>query len=191
MIKKPSRDVVRLGLLLLIIGIGFSGCAYTKGPYLGAPMGGGNPPVIKHSYAIEKGRYGDVLKIYIEAEDPDGDMLRVATVVDQVGYGRYPTDWIYLKKEFQGRFVGYLQWNTYSPNSRGLMEWTRVTLKVSVFDKAGNESNVVTFPYEFSLGQRPPDELPAPFDQKSLARLGGISVELLDPWLMDNRRERN
>jgi len=47
-------------------------------------------PVITHAFAVEKGYYGDVWKIYIEAEDPDGQMLRIASVVDEVGYGHYP-----------------------------------------------------------------------------------------------------
>ena len=33
-----------------------------------------NPPVITHSFAVDKGYYGYIWKIYIEAEDPDGDM---------------------------------------------------------------------------------------------------------------------
>jgi hypothetical protein len=74
-------------------------------------------PVITHSFAVDKGKYGYIWKIYIEAEDPDGDMLKIASVVDMVGYGRYPTDWIYLKAEGRKHFKGYLQWNTFS--SRG------------------------------------------------------------------------
>ena len=61
-------------------------------------------PIIRTSYAPEKVRYGDVLRIYIEAEDPDGDMLRIASVVDQVGYGHYPTDWIHLKPQYRQHF---------------------------------------------------------------------------------------
>ena len=58
-------------------------------------------PVITHSFAVEKGYYGYIWKIYIEAEDPDGEMLRIAAVVDQPGYGHYPTDWTCLKPQYQ------------------------------------------------------------------------------------------
>ncbi len=39
-------------------------------------------------------------------------MERVAVVVNQVGYGHYPTDWIILKPQYRGHVIGYLQWNT-------------------------------------------------------------------------------
>jgi len=142
---------------------------------------GSKAPVITHAYAIEKGRYGDVLRVYVEADDPDADMFRIAAVVEQVGYGLYPTDWIYLSSGQKSHFSGYLQWNTYSSKTGGLSEWTQVTIKVSVFDKAGNESNVAVYPFMFVsevIANPPP---PAPFDMAKLSRLGSISVQLYDP----------
>jgi hypothetical protein len=65
-------------------------------------------PIITHAFAVKKGYYGYMWKIYIEAEDPDGQMLKIASVVDEVGYGRYPTDWIYLKPQYQKKFKGYI-----------------------------------------------------------------------------------
>ncbi len=140
-----------------------------------------NPPVITHSNMIEQGRYGTVLKIYLEANDPDNDMARIAVVVEQVGYGPYPTDWVYLKPEFSGRFIGYLQWNTFSSNTDGLTEWTRITVKTSVFDKAGNESNVAVFPFTFASGVISYPPPPPPFDAPDLPRLGYVNVNLFDP----------
>ena len=68
------------------------------GPEGGKPLRPGTrAPIITHAFAVERGYYGYIWKIYIEAEDPDGDMLRIASVVDQTGYGHYPADWIYLK----------------------------------------------------------------------------------------------
>lgn len=164
------------GLVFVIVALVFSqGWAQTQ------PKPGTKAPVITHSYAIEKGRYGDVLKVYVEANDPDSDMFRIAVVVDQVGYGRYPTDWIYLKSQDKGHFAGYLQWNTYSSNTGALSEWTYIAIKVSVFNKAGNESNVVVFPFEFVSGviSNPPP--PAPFNVANLPRLGHIDINLFDP----------
>jgi hypothetical protein len=139
-------------------------------------------PVITHAFAVEKGYYGDVWKIYIEAEDPDGQMLRIASVVDEVGYGHYPTDWIYLKPEYQKHFKGYIQWNTFSEKARYLPEWTRISLKVSVFDKDGNESNEVVFPLTFEMTpEQYAYKLPAPFDQGDLPRLGYIMTDLVNP----------
>ncbi len=144
------------------------------------PKAGGTPPIITNSFAVEKGRYGYVWKIYIEAEDPDGDMYKIASVVDQVGLGRYSTDWIMVKPRYRKHFIGYIQWNTFSSATSSLEEWTQITLKVSIIDKAGNESNVVVFPFSFESGVK--DEykykLPPPFDQGDLPRLGYIAINL-------------
>jgi len=149
---------------------------------------GTRAPIITHAFAVERGYYGYIWKIYIEAEDPDGDMLRIASVVEQTGYGYYPTDWIYLKSPYQKHFKGYLQWNTFSSRTDYLSEWTQIALKVSVFDKAGNESNEVIFPFTFETGVRSPYQykLPAPFDQGELPRLGYIQIDLFDPTRMGN-----
>jgi hypothetical protein len=140
-------------------------------------------PAIKTSYAPEKVRYGAVLRIYIEAEALDGDMLKIASVVDQVGYGRYATDWIYLGPQYQHHFRGYLQWNTFSSSTSYISEWTQVTLKVSVFDKAGNESNVVVFPFQF-VSEAIPESQPPPSFYEGDPRLGYLNINLLEPSLM-------
>ena len=144
---------------------------------------GSTPPIITNSFAVEKGRYGYIWKIYIEAEDPDGDMYKIASVVDQVGYGHYATDWIIVKPQYRKQFIGYIQWNTFSSATSSLEEWTQITLKVSIIDKAGNESNVVVFPFTFESGVK--DEykykLPPPFDQGGLPRLGYIAINLYSP----------
>jgi hypothetical protein len=79
-------------------------------------------------------------------------MLRIASVVDQPGYGRYPTDWIYLKPRYQKSFRGYIQSNTFSSKAPTLRVWTQITLILSIVDKAGNERNPVVFPFTFESG---------------------------------------
>jgi hypothetical protein len=117
-------------------------------------------------------------------------MLRIASVVDEVGYGHYPTDWIYLKPEYAKHFRGYIQWNTFSSRAPYITEWTQLTLKVSVFDRNGNESNEVVFPFTFELTpQQYAYKLPAPFDQGNLPRLGYISIDLFDPSWQGVERE--
>jgi hypothetical protein len=140
-------------------------------------------PAITQSFAVEKGYYGYIWKVYIEADDPEGDMYKIASVVDQVGYGHYPTDWIILKPQNRHHLKGYLQWNTFSSKADYLKEWTQITLKVSIFDKAGNESNVVVFPFTFQSGVKDQYKytLPSPFDQGDLPRLGHIMIDLTQP----------
>jgi hypothetical protein len=159
---------------------------------LASPRGWAQPkpeikrPIITHAFAVDKGIYGYVWKIYIEAEDPNGDMLRIASVVDQVGYGHYPTDWIYLRPQYGKSFKGYIQWNTFSSKASYLREWTQITLKVTIVDKAGNESNEVVFPFTFESGvsDQYRYKLPAPFDQGDVQKLGNIFIDLYEPTLM-------
>jgi len=169
-------------LLALTFYVPCQGWTQSLFPYVGGGevKPGTHAPIITHSFAVERGYYGYIWKIYIEADDPDGDMLRIASVVDQVGYGYYPTDWIYLKPQYQKHLKGYVQWNTFGQASH-MSEWTQITLKVSITDKAGNESNVVVFPFEFVSGGGPKLNLPAPFDQGELPRLGYIDINLRNP----------
>jgi hypothetical protein len=137
-------------------------------------------PNITHAFAIDKGYYGCIWKIYIEAEAPNGNMDRIAVIVEQTGYGNYPTDWIILKPRYRQHFIGYLQWNTFSSKASYLPEWTQMTMKVSIFDKAGHESNEVVFPFKFESGVKHQLEyrLPAPFDKANIPRIGHIMVDL-------------
>jgi hypothetical protein len=147
-----------------------------------------HPPIITHAFAVDKGYYGFIWRIYVEAEDSEGDMLKIASVVEQPGYGTYPTDWIYLKSAYRKRFKGYIQWNTFSSKTAPIREWTEINLKVSVFDKAGNVSNVVVFPFTFLSDAKSssPYRLPAPFDEGNLPRLGYVHIDLFEPTQMGN-----
>jgi hypothetical protein len=138
------------------------------------------PPIITHSFAVEKGYYGYVWKIYIEAEDPDGDMVKIVSTVDQPGWGHYFPDTILIKPQNRNHLKGYIQWNTFSSKTHYLREFTIITLKVSVFDKAGNESNVVVFPFEFVSRSVPKYELPSPFNKDDM-RLGYVHIDLYEP----------
>jgi len=151
----------------------------------------GTKPIITHAFMnMERGRYGSILKIYIEADDPKGFMLRIATVVDQVGYGHYPTDWIYLKPQYQHHLIGYLQWNTFSYHASWMPEWTQITINVSILDTDGNESNSVVFPFEFVSEAVPETPLPPPFNQRNIPMLGYIDINLFNPLEMGDDRDR-
>jgi hypothetical protein len=178
---RPEREEVTemkktvtmmIGLILSVVAVGCS-----SGPQ---PRTGSAPPVIKAFFAVDRIRYGDPMRIYLEAEDPDGDMLRIATSAYQTGGGSYPTDWIYLKPGRGSYFKGYLHWNT-SGASAGMSEWTQVTLNVSVFDRAGHESNIMVAPILFESGAFNPPPVPSPFEGSDTERLGYVQIKLKDP----------
>ncbi len=152
-------------------------------PYYGVkPKPEAHGPIITHGFAVTKGYYGYIWKIYLEAEDPDGQMLAILSTVDQVGYGHYPTDWIYLKPQYQKNFKGYIQWNTFSSKAGYLPEWTEITLKVSVIDKAGKISNEVVFPFTFEITpEQYAYQIPPPFGEGKLPLLGHIMIDLYYP----------
>lgn len=139
-------------------------------------------PIITDAFAVDRGAYGMVWRIYLAAEDLDGDMDRIAVRVHQIGYGSYPTDWIVLKTEYRFHLLGYLQWNTFSSRAPSLREWTRLTVTVSIVDKGGNESDEVSFPLTFESGAIDAEEipLPPPFSGRELPRLGHISIDLME-----------
>jgi hypothetical protein len=143
---------------------------------------GSNAPVITHAFTVDKIKYGDILKVYIEAEDSQGEMMKIATVVDQAGSGRYPTSWVYLKATDRKHFKGYLQWNTFSSKTAYVSEWTPITLTVSVLDKLRNESNAFSFPITFESGVKRASsyQAPSPFDQNDVKKLGSIDIDLMD-----------
>jgi len=142
------------------------------------------PPIITHAFAVNKGggSYGYIWKIYIEAEAGNAPMSKIASVVDEPGTGRYPADWIVLKPQYQKHLKGYIQWNTHSL-SGNLQEWTQITLKVSIIDKAEKESNVAVIPFTFERGVKDQYKykLPPPFDQGNMPKLGYISIDLFPP----------
>jgi hypothetical protein len=55
-----------------------------------------------------------------------------------------------------------------------------MTIKISILDKAGNESNGVVFPFTFESGVKHQSEyqLPPPFDKQNIPRIGHIMVDL-------------
>ena len=138
-------------------------------------------PMITNSFAVEKGCYGYVWKIYIEAEAPNGEMSKIVATVDQPGWGPYFTDSIRIKPQNQHHLKGYIQWNTFSKNANTIRDFTNITLKVAVFDKAGNESNVVVFPFQFISRSVLEYELPPPF-HKGDPRLGYVNIDLYNPF---------
>jgi hypothetical protein len=168
-----NRIVFALGLLIVVFVI------YTIGKGAAQSKSGTQTPVITHSYALDKGAYGQTWKIYIAAEDPDGDMLKIGCKLEQerVRY-QHPVDFIFIKKKDQRQLKGYLSLDTYFLREPFLEAGPRLVLRVSVYDKAGNESKEAVFNFDFvgtetGSGTR----LPPPFDQGDIPKLGNILIE--------------
>ncbi len=133
-------------------------------------------PVITHAYAIDRVPHATTeLKIYIEAEDADGDMNYVFVVVDEPGHGPYPPDRVLLGPQYRSHLKGFLQWNRVRPRAP-LAEGTQIRVRVSIADKARNVSNEVVFPLTFVSGINAQQDIPAPFDDINIPRIGYVGV---------------
>ena len=165
-----SRIVSTIGLLVIFV-------FFSIGEGGSQPISGS--PVITHSYALDKGGYGQTWKFYIEAEDPDGDMLKIASELQQEGVRyRKSVDYVFLKKSDQKHVKGYLSLETYNLREPSVAVSPRLTLRVSIIDKAGNESKQALFQFDYvGEGSGSAASLPAPFDQGNIPKLGNILIE--------------
>jgi hypothetical protein len=175
--KEDEMKTKVITSVLLLMGVVVLGCS--QGMMATKPSG--PPPVITNFYCVNQGVYGNPIKIYLAAEDPDGSMEKITVSVSQVGYGMYFPNWTYLKSQYLKKFVGYLMWDTESAGTSYMPEWTRLTISVSVFDRAGNQSNTVTMPYMFALGGPTNLPMPAVFNQRGIPRLGYVDIALMNP----------
>ncbi len=174
--KRIAAFVFIGALLTLPLGMGYSK-PKPLAEWLIKP--GGSPPVITNWFASEELNPGDIWNIYLEANDPDGDIREFVCIFDQVGYGSYSPHYVVVKKQHREELRGYL--NFFSSAGPGqLREWTQLSLTVFIRDKGGNASNIVVFPLLLFLRakQGPP---PPPFDIGGLEKLGTIMVKLVDP----------
>lgn len=138
-------------------------------------------PVITHAYAPDRVPYGSKeLKVYIEAEDADGDMNYIFVVVDEPGYGSYPPDRVLLDPRYLSHLKGFLQWDRVRPGAP-LAEGTQIRVRISIADKAGNVSNEVVFPIAFVSGISAQQDIPAPFDDFNIPRIGYAGVPQHEP----------
>lgn len=173
------KKTAALVLIAVLVGLSFElGYPKSLAEWLVKP--GGSAPVITGSFASEKLSHGDIWRIYLQAKDPDGDMLRFVCVFDQAGYGPYSSAYVPIKKRNRTELMGYLYFHSSAGAGLRMPEWTQLRLNVYIRDKGGNNSNEVAFPLLLSRGARQ-ESPPAPFDSGPLERLGAIPVRLVNP----------
>jgi hypothetical protein len=140
---------------------------------------GGSPPVITASFAAKEVSHGDVWKIYLEANDPDGDMWEIAYTLSRSGTGDYRVNHVNIRKRDRAKILGYLYVFFTQPQT-GLAEWASGTLTLHIRDRGGNSSDKVTFPVALTRGVKQPSP-PSPFNTGGLKSLGQIWIKLYVP----------
>lgn len=136
---------------------------------------GGSPPVITNAFASKEVSHGDIWRIYVEANDPDGDMRYFGYTITNTGFGGR-VDYVRIRKGDRATMLGYLRVFTSSPGDPQA-EWARLTLTLYIQDRSGNTSGKVTFPVALTRGVKQASP-PPPFDIQGMKRLGQIWVEL-------------
>ncbi len=136
--------------------------------------GKGTPPVILDSYAAKVIRPGGTWRIYLHANDVDGDMRYLVVIINQTGVASYPTSFTPVKEEDSKEVAGYLFLNT-SARDRNLID-DRLTLTLMVRDCQGNRSAPVDFPLRFDL--LPSEKTPAKWEKYANRQLGAIMIDI-------------
>jgi hypothetical protein len=132
-----------LGLIFIL-----AGCSALEPIQKREAAYGKNSPVITQSFASKELRIGDTWKIYLNAQDPDGDMNEIGCSISQRGIGSYPGSMISLKEENRKEFSGFIYLST--QGIRNTLHLEDIALTVQVRDKAGHSSEPFVFPLEFN-----------------------------------------
>jgi hypothetical protein len=176
--------MLKKNVLVILLLFLLAGCTTCKGVKTGE--GGDEPPMILDSYAAESVRPGATWRVFLKAQDADGDMHSIITQLVQPGVGYYPPDFTYIKEADGEGFAGYLILPT--PNDSWLIQ-DSIEATLTVQDCAGNKSEPVTltlrFDYKTDFG---PQKVPEKWRTAANHKLGTIMVEIRST-LRDNQGE--
>ena len=136
----------------------------------------GHAPVIHDWYAPSVIRPGAMYRIYLHAEDFDGDMKEIVTMVTQTGAAPFPRTLTKLKGENTHEVFGYLDAST--SNSAFLLG-DRLEVLLLVRDLRDNVSQPVKLSLGFDYVQ--PQEIPEKWQGPANRRLGLITSEYIVP----------
>ena len=129
----------------------------------------GQPPVLLDYYAAAVIRPGTTWKIYLEAKDEDGDMVHIATMLYQTGFGYYATDYTRLTGQERKKFAGYVALRT--PLEASLTQ-DKFTMEVLIRDRQRNSSEIIELPLSFSQVER--EKIPDKWEAAAKNRLGVV-----------------
>jgi hypothetical protein len=160
-------------LLVLVLTAAIAGCSTCKGV---KTPDQDEPPVILGSYAAEHIRPGANWRVYLKAQDADGDMDAIVAQIWQPGVGYYPTAFTYLQGGNRQGFAGFVFLKT-RPDSRLLRD--QFQLEAFVRDCGGNKSETVKLILRFD-NREGYGALPAPDEWREAANneLGVIQVQI-------------
>jgi hypothetical protein len=129
----------QIGIALLFLLCLAVGCATLESPKGQVKA----TPVITQSFAAGEIRVGETWKIYLNASDPNGEMIKIYGITEQPGQ-IYPVSITKVSKENGKEFSGYLYLSTAFPAHP--LDGTSINLTVQIQDRSGNFSQPAVFP---------------------------------------------
>ena len=176
--------MLKKNVLVILLLFFLAGCTACKG--VKTAQGGDEPPMILDSYAAESVRPGATWRVFLKAQDADGDMHSIITQLVQPGIGYYPPDFTYIKGAEREGFAGYLILTT-PPDYWLLQEYVEATITIQ--DCEGNKSEPVNFTLRFdNKSGFGPQEVPEKWKMAANRKLGTIMVEIRS-IVQDNQGE--
>ena len=130
-------------------------------------------PEVRDSFASNVIRPGTSWRVYLRANDIDGDMRTIVAVLSGAGFGSPQTSITQLRKEHRQEFAGYIFLRT--PRDRSMLNKS-FSLQVFVRDSKELKSETVEFPLSFDY--KDPQKLPAKWQDVSENKLGAIMIEI-------------
>jgi hypothetical protein len=126
-------------------------------------------PVLEKVWVAPEVNYGDLLKVYVKASDPTGDMR---FVIVSGGRGAVGSAVTRISKKARKDLNGYLWWDT----TKAINRDTTGAVSIQIEDMKGAESEVMTVPVKIvsrgAKSQSPPPE----FQE---VEIGPIMIEAL------------
>jgi hypothetical protein len=163
-------------IVFMMLGFFLMGCAALGGIQEREKTYGPAVPIIKASFASKQMGFLDNWKIYLKAEDPDGDMRYIVATISHPGGGGYPATFIPISKENGKELSGYIYWNTMGSSGSGWLNFLDLTVTVWIQDRAGHTSQPVSYTVSIRGGYHPENPPAGVFKEKNLgpimSRLG-------------------
>lgn len=164
-----------LFICLVMAGIFPAGCTRPWQPQ-GLESSFENAPRIVKYGAVDRIKSGQTWRLYVAAEDPNGDMEDIIFEITQPGQGPYPEHDRHLKGDASKAFSGYFYLNT-PVGWRDDLWGLELTVRFRVRDKVGYASEMISLPLKF-VGRNVEQPIPPGFTKDEDRPLGAILIDL-------------
>ena len=166
---------MRQALLIFALSASMLGCGEL---WKLVPLEPGSKPVISDYFAPQKVKPGEGWKIFIKAEDKDGDMKDIVATIAPASQSFLTYSFASIREEERGSLAGYLFIRTLpSP----ILQNEMFHLTIYIRDKADRKSDSVGFLLSFT--SESDAELPEKWREASDSRLGIIFSDYFNNYV--------